>query len=153
MPVGGEGVTAQWIVRNCPEVASSQRAAAIMHAGLDTGYFEKTTKTVGNRTETYYLRLAKRRTEEEKAAARRSSVVSNARLENERLAREIYEKASYSALGVTTQWVFQQGIPGISTTQKATAVLRVGVDLKLFEKTTEKQGEETIVRYRKVPGK
>lgn len=64
----------------------------------------------------------------------RKSTVSKARVMNENLARWAHENAPET---VTTKDVVNLGNPEIATTQKAAAVLRVAVELGLFEKLTD----------------
>lgn len=64
----------------------------------------------------------------------RAKQVSKARIGNENLAHKLWD-ASEGA--ITTKDATEKGIPEIMTTQKAAAVLRVGVELGLFEKVTE----------------
>lgn len=73
----------------------------------------------------------------------RKAVTSKARIANENLARKVAENAPTE---VTTKDVVNLGIPEITTTQKASAVLRVACELGLFEKATE--GKK--VTYKKV---
>ncbi len=73
----------------------------------------------------------------------RAKQISKARLGNESLAHKLYEVAPNA---FTTKDATELGIPEIMTTQKASAVLRVGVELGLFEKFAE--GKK--VRYRKI---
>lgn len=73
----------------------------------------------------------------------RKATVSKARLMNENLARALAEKADGE---ITTKDAVAFGIPEIGTTQKAAAVLRVAIELGLFEKVTE--GKK--VTYKKV---
>lgn len=73
----------------------------------------------------------------------RKTTVTKARLMNENLARALAEKADGE---ITTKDAVAFGIPEISTTQKAAAVLRVATELGLFEKVTE--GKR--VAYKKV---
>ena len=72
----------------------------------------------------------------------RKATVSKARVGNERLAEWVYTRAIGT---VTTKEVVNFGNPEIATTQKAAAVLRVAVELGLFEKVTD--GKK--VSYRK----
>lgn len=64
----------------------------------------------------------------------RAKQVSKARIGNESLAHKLHEVAPSE---LTTKGATELGIPEIMTTQKASAVLRVGVELGLFEKTAE----------------
>lgn len=64
----------------------------------------------------------------------RAKQVSKARLSNEHTAKALWE---ISPETITTKAATEMGIPEIMTTQKAAAVLRVGVELGLFEKLTE----------------
>ena len=73
----------------------------------------------------------------------RKAAVSKARKMNENLVTKIYELASDE---VTTKDVVAFGLPEITTTQKAVAVLRVACELGKFEKVTE--GKK--VAYKKV---
>ena len=73
----------------------------------------------------------------------RKAAVSKARKMNENLVNKIYDLAEGE---VTTKRVVAFGIPEITTTQKAAAVLRVACELKKFEKVTE--GKK--VAYKKV---
>lgn len=73
----------------------------------------------------------------------RKAVVSKARKINENLASEV---ANLSGDEVTTKDIVALGIPEITTTQKAAAVLRVATEMGLFEKATE--GKK--VTYKKV---
>ena len=73
----------------------------------------------------------------------RAKQVSKARLSNENTARALWE---ISPETITTKAATEMGIPEIMTTQKAAAVLRVGVELGLFEKIVE--GKK--VTYRKI---
>ena len=73
----------------------------------------------------------------------RAKQVSKARLSNEHTAKALWE---ISPETITTKAATEMGIPEIMTTQKAAAVLRVGVELGLFEKLTE--GKK--VAYRKI---
>lgn len=73
----------------------------------------------------------------------RAKQVSKARTMNENTARALW---NVSPETLTTKAATEMGIPEIMTTQKASAVLRVGVELGLFEKVTE--GKK--VTYRKI---
>ena len=73
----------------------------------------------------------------------RAKQVSKARIGNENLAHKLWD-ASEGA--ITTKDATEKGIPEIMTTQKAAAVLRVGVELGFFEKVSE--GKK--VSYRKI---
>jgi len=73
----------------------------------------------------------------------RKAAVSKARKVNENLAKKVAELAGDE---VTTKDVVALGIPEITTTQKAAAVLRVACELGKFEKVTE--GKK--VTYKKV---
>ena len=73
----------------------------------------------------------------------RKAATSKARIANESLARKVAENTPDE---VTTKDVVNLGIPEITTTQKASAVLRVACELGLFEKVTE--GKK--VSYKKV---
>ena len=73
----------------------------------------------------------------------RKATISKARLMNENLARALAEKADGE---ITTKDAVAFGLPEITTTQKAAAVLRVATELGLFEKVTE--GKK--VAYKKV---
>ena len=64
----------------------------------------------------------------------RAKQVSKARLSNEHTAKALW---NVSPETITTKAATEMGIPEIMTTQKAAAVLRVGVELGLFEKLTE----------------
>ena len=73
----------------------------------------------------------------------RAKQVSKARIGNEALARTLHNVAPDA---LTTKGATELGIPEIMTTQKASAVLRVGVEMGLFEKVVE--GKK--VSYRKI---
>lgn len=73
----------------------------------------------------------------------RAKQVSKARIGNENLAHKLWNASEGS---ITTKDATEKGIPEIMTTQKAAAVLRVGVELGLFEKVSE--GKK--VSYRKI---
>lgn len=73
----------------------------------------------------------------------RKAAVSKARLMNENLANKVAELAGNE---VTTKDVVALGLPEVTTTQKAAAVLRVACELGKFEKVTE--GKK--VAYKKV---
>ena len=73
----------------------------------------------------------------------RKAAVSKARKVNENLAQKVYDLASDE---VTTKDVVAMGLPEVTTTQKAAAVLRVACELGKFEKVTE--GKK--VTYKKV---
>lgn len=73
----------------------------------------------------------------------RAKQVSKARTMNENTAHALWEVSPET---LTTKAATEIGIPEIMTTQKASAVLRVGVELGLFEKVTE--GKK--VTYRKI---
>lgn len=73
----------------------------------------------------------------------RKAAVSKARLMNENLANKVAELAGDE---VTTKDVVALGLPEVTTTQKAAAVLRVACELGKFEKVTE--GKK--VAYKKV---
>ena len=64
----------------------------------------------------------------------RAKAVSKARIANENLAKRLW-KAVEGA--ITTKDATEKGIPEIMTTQKAAAVLKVGVELGLFEKVVD----------------
>ena len=67
----------------------------------------------------------------------RKATVSKARKINENLAERVCECFPIDGSTVTTKDVVNMGFPEITTTQKASAVLRVAVDLGLAEKVTE----------------
>ncbi len=67
----------------------------------------------------------------------RAKAVSKARLANENLAKKAVEFIGPD--GITTKQLVNCGIPEIMTTQKASAVLRVAVDLGLAEKVEDKK--------------
>lgn len=73
----------------------------------------------------------------------RKAAVSKARLTNENLAKKVAELVGDE---VTTKDVVALGLPEITTTQKAAAVLRVACELGKFEKVTDKKK----VTYKKV---
>lgn len=73
----------------------------------------------------------------------RKAAVSKARKMNENLVGKVYDLAANE---VTTKDVVALGIPEITTTQKAAAVLRVACELGKFEKVTE--GKK--IAYKKV---
>lgn len=73
----------------------------------------------------------------------RKAAVSKARKMNENLANKVAELAGDE---VTTKDVVALGLPEITTTQKAAAVLRVACELGKFEKVTDKKK----VIYKKV---
>ena len=73
----------------------------------------------------------------------RKAAVSKARKMNENLVDKVFELAGAE---VTTKDVVALGIPEITTTQKAAAVLRVACELGKFEKVTESKK----VAYKKV---
>ena len=73
----------------------------------------------------------------------RKAAVSKARKVNENLAKKVAELAGDE---VTTKDVVALGIPEITTTQKAAAVLRVACELGKFEKVVD--GKK--VGYKKV---
>jgi len=73
----------------------------------------------------------------------RTKQVSKARTMNENTAKALW---NISPEVLTTKAATEMGIPEIMTTQKAAAVLRVGVELGLFEKIAE--GKK--VTYRKI---
>ena len=79
-------------------------------------------------------------------------LVSEARLANERLAKKVYDCMPNNARGVTTRDVVGL-VHEITTTQKAAAVMRVGVELGYFTKTVEENGVGAIAHFFKVPGK
>lgn len=72
----------------------------------------------------------------------RKAVVSKARKMNKNLASKVAELSDGE---VTTKDVVALGLPEITTTQKAAAVLRIATEMGLFEKVTE--GKK--VSYRK----
>lgn len=65
----------------------------------------------------------------------RKATVSKARKINENLAEWVFNNAPADT--ITTKDVVNLGNPDIATTQKASAVLRVGVEMGFFEKATE----------------
>lgn len=73
----------------------------------------------------------------------RAKAVSKARKANEYLANKVWELGGDE---VTTKDVVALGMPDITTTQKAAAVLRVACELGKFEKVTDKKK----VIYKKV---
>ena len=64
----------------------------------------------------------------------RKATTSKARLMNENLARKVYDAVENSA---TSKEIANLGIAEISSSQKATAVMNVAVDLGLFTKTKD----------------
>jgi hypothetical protein len=64
----------------------------------------------------------------------RKATTSKARLMNENLARKVYDAVEDSA---TSKEIANLGIAEISSSQKATAVTNVAVDLGLFTKTKD----------------
>lgn len=74
----------------------------------------------------------------------RKATKSKARVINEGLAKKVYDLAGDVT---TSKDVVNMGLPEISTTQKAIAVLRVGCELGLFVK-----GDGKTVAYAKVYG-
>lgn len=64
----------------------------------------------------------------------RKATTSKARLMNENLARKVYDAVESSA---TSKEIANLGIAEISSSQKATAVMNVAVDLGLFTKTKD----------------
>ena len=64
----------------------------------------------------------------------RAKAVSKARVANEGLARKVHAEIVKHGDGVTTTEVVGFGFPEIQTTQKASAVCRVGVELGLLRK-------------------
>lgn len=77
----------------------------------------------------------------------RAKQVSKARIGNENLAHKVAELiADNHATAITTKDVVALGIPEITTTQKAAAVLRVACELGRFEKVVD--GKK--VGYRKI---
>lgn len=66
----------------------------------------------------------------------RAKAVSKVHLANVNLAKKIHEMVEGS---ITTKDVTNLGIPEIMTTQKAAAVLHLGVENGLFEKVVDKK--------------
>lgn len=67
----------------------------------------------------------------------RKAAVSKARKINENLAEWVYDNAPTDA--ITTKDVVALGNPDIATTQKASAVLRVGAEMGYFEKVVDRK--------------
>ena len=74
--------------------------------------------------------------------------VSAARINSERLAKEVYRCLPYTPKGHTVKDIVEV-VPEILTTQKASAVMRVAVEMGLFLKVVEEDGDKKIVRYRR----
>lgn len=145
MSASGESVTVREITEmRLPGAEGYGKVEALMRVAVDTGYFEKEVEKIGNRTTTRYRKLGKRRSPFD-----RSAVVSEARKKNEELARRVYGRMPYSARGITSQEICSMGVPEIATTQKAAAVMRVGVELGLFVKLEERVSDGVVYRYRK----
>ena len=64
----------------------------------------------------------------------RKATTSKTRIQNENLARKVYDMVEGS---VTSKDVAALGIAGISSSQKATAVMNVAADLGLFSKAKD----------------
>ena len=64
----------------------------------------------------------------------RKATASKTRIQNENLARKVYNVVEGS---VTSKDVANLGITGISSSQKATAVMNVAVNLGLFSKAKD----------------
>lgn len=75
----------------------------------------------------------------------RKATTSKTRKDNEKLAREIHAMVEGS---VTAKDVAALGLTGVASSQKATAVMNVAVDLGLF--TKDKDGKRLV--YTKVDG-
>jgi formaldehyde-activating enzyme involved in methanogenesis len=75
----------------------------------------------------------------------RKATTSKTRIQNENLARKVYDAVEGA---VTSKDVAALGIAGIPSSQKATAVMNVAVDLGLFSKA--KDGKCLV--YTKVDG-
>lgn len=78
----------------------------------------------------------------EQVSKPRKAVVSKARKMNENLAAKVAKMCDGE---VTTKDVVALGLPEITTTQKAAAVLRIATEMELFEKVAD--GKK--VSYRK----
>ena len=154
MPSSGRGLTTKEIVDlGVNDVWTTQKAAAIIRIGVTEGYIDKVVTKVGDREEVRYVKRAEPRKESSLYEREFGSVEpSEGRKENEKFAKQIHEKLPYLGAGVTTSDVVQMGIPGISTTQKAAAVMRVGIEQGLFSKTEESGDGKTIYRYHKEVG-
>ncbi len=72
--------------------------------------------------------------------------------ESTRLAKKVYDLMPRSSKGVTTRDVVDL-VPEILTTQKAAAVLRVGIELGFFTKTVEETHAGAIAYFFRVPRK
>jgi hypothetical protein len=73
----------------------------------------------------------------EQVAKPRAKAVSKARKMNENLAEWVFDNAPTDA--ITTKDVVALGNPDIATTQKASAVLRVGTEMGFFEKVVDRK--------------
>ncbi len=149
MPDTGEGVTAEWVRDHCGGITTTQKASAVMRVATDTGYFDKESITVGDKTVVKYRKLTSKKPPYESLSSRRAAIASEALKENEGLTRSLYDKMRYEVRGVTVRDVIGMGIPGITTTQKAAVVMRAGVELGLFVKLEERVGDGVVYRYRK----
>ena len=67
---------------------------------------------------------------------KKSDAPSKARVENEKLARDMRDAMLNHNEPVSTKWVTEH-VRGILTTQKAAAVARVGVELGIIEKLVD----------------
>ena len=77
----------------------------------------------------------------------RKATTSKTRKDNEKLAREIHAMVEGS---VTAKDVANLGLTGVSSSQKATAVMNVAVDLGLFSKA--KDGKRLVYTSLEVDG-
>lgn len=155
MSSSGRGLTDRDIVDlGISEVCTTQKAAAVMRIGVQTGYVEKTVEKVDGRQVARYLKLGGPKADEGRSSSHgaRHTVSSEAQRANGPLARLVHDRMTYGGDGVTIRDVANLGISEIQTLQKAAAVMRVGTELGLFEKTVEQKGEETIARYHKAVG-
>lgn len=83
----------------------------------------------------------------EQVSKPRKAVVSKARKMNENLAKQVHNLvADNHDTAVTTKDIVALGLPEITTTQKAAAVLRIATEMGLFEKVVD--GKK--VGYKKV---
>ena len=67
---------------------------------------------------------------------KKSDAPSKARVENEKLARDMHDAIQRNGSPVNAKWITEH-VRGIMTTQKAAAVARVGVELGIINKLVD----------------
>ncbi len=116
-------------------VKTITRAQALSIAITAINYLNVEAVSIGGLTGDDYVEVADVLAHmHEQLVKPRKATVSKARVLNESLAQKVHAELVARGDGATTKDIVGFGIVGITTTQKASAVARVGVEMGLLKK-------------------